>query len=40
LYSDTSGPVKQIREVALWAGHGAVYLPFALERKHPYANKE
>ena len=32
--------VKQIHEADLKAGFGAVYLPFALERKYPNANKE
>jgi integron integrase len=32
--------VKQIHEADLRAGYGAVYLPFALERKYPSADKE
>ena len=32
--------VKAIHEADLKAGHGAVYLPYALERKYPNANKE
>jgi len=32
--------VKQIYEADLKAGYGAVYLPYALERKYPNANRE
>ncbi len=32
--------VKAIHEVDLKAGYGAVYLPYALDRKYPNANKE
>lgn len=32
--------VKALHEADLKAGYGAVYLPFALERKYPNANKE
>lgn len=32
--------VKSLHEADLKTGHGAVYLPYALERKYPNANKE
>jgi len=32
--------VKQVHDQDLAAGHGAVYLPFALDRKYPMAPKE
>ncbi len=32
--------VKGMHEQDLAAGHGAVYLPYALERKYPQANRE
>ncbi len=32
--------VKQVHEDDLAKGYGAVYLPFALERKYPNANRE
>jgi len=32
--------VKKLREQDLAHGHGAVYLPYALERKYPHANRE
>jgi integron integrase len=32
--------VKQLQEADLEKGYGAVYLPFALERKYPNANRE
>jgi integron integrase len=32
--------VKALHEADLAAGHGDVYLPFALERKYPSANRE
>ncbi|HEX3034806.1 MAG TPA: integron integrase, partial [Thermodesulfobacteriota bacterium] len=32
--------VKQLHKKDLSKGHGAVYLPFALERKYPNANRE
>ena len=32
--------VKVMHEQDLAAGHGAVYLPYALERKYPHANRE
>lgn len=32
--------VKQLHESDLKAGYGAVYLPYALERKYPNANRE
>jgi len=32
--------VKRVHELDLEAGHGAVYLPFALDRKYPAAPKE
>ena len=32
--------VKRIREADLEAGHGEVYLPFALERKYPQAGRQ
>ena len=32
--------VKRVHELDLAAGHGAVYLPFALDRKYPAAPKE
>jgi integrase len=32
--------VKVLHEQDLAAGHGAVYLPYALERKYPNANRE
>lgn len=31
---------KQLHEQGLVDGYGTVYLPYALERKHPHANKE
>jgi integrase len=31
---------KQLHEQDLADGYGAVYLPYALERKYPHANKE
>ena len=33
------GKVKKIHEIDLKAGHGAVYLPYALERKYQNANR-
>jgi hypothetical protein len=32
--------VKRLHEEDLAGGYGAVYLPFALERKYPNANRE
>jgi hypothetical protein len=32
--------VRRIHEEDLSHGYGAVYLPFALERKYPHANQE
>ncbi len=32
--------VKRLHEEDLARGHGAVYLPYALERKYPNANRE
>ncbi len=32
--------VKRLHEEDLAKGHGAVYLPYALERKYPNANQE
>ena len=34
------GKVKQIYQADLKNGYGAVYLPYALERKYPNANRE
>lgn len=31
--------VKHLHNLALGQGHGSVYLPFALERKYPHANR-
>ena len=32
--------IKQLHTRDLEAGHGAVYLPYALERKYPHANRD
>ena len=39
LYSSISRASNNCTRV-IWAGHGAVYLPYALERKYPNANRD